>query len=373
MPTKSTADCDTPNAGASATIPTGQNHRSPQPRRIRRRALLLTAIASTTMATILPLAASSSSAAAAAPSVAAAASSAFLPYSADSYFKSTVTGAPIDQALTDSFHTFMATNAAQKGTPYPLIRGVGGNHWGTVYAEGQATDPVWKLTGTVPSAVSQLKTVGFHAPESLGSQLTGTSDSPFVVMDRGSGISVWGAKASVVGTHLITVGAAGFFQHASNGLDRRDPLSNSTTSYRSRGAIPDSMVIRKDVMTQAIATGSDLGYVLHMFMVETNSAAGFVHPMVGAESGQSGWGAEGTRLAVKPTAVLTGCSPTAKVIALTLQRHGAYIGDNAGSQSSFKAEQDNAAKSIWGTSLTSDSLKGCVSWSDFQVVKAGWK
>jgi hypothetical protein len=343
-----------------------QSHRYPQTRRVGHRALLLTAIASTAMATILPLAAASSSAAAAVTSV-------YLPYSADSYFKSSVVGAPIDQALTDSFHTFMATNAAQKATPYPLIRGVGGNHWGTVYAEGQATDPIWKLTGTVPSAVSTLKTVGFHAPESFGAQLTGTTDSPFVVMDQASGISVWGAKASVVGTHLITVGAAGFFQHASNGLDRRDPLSTSNVSYRSRGAIPDSMVIRKDVMTQAIATGSDLGYVLHMFLVETNSAAGFVHPMVGAEPGKNGWGAEGTRIAVKPTAILTGCSPTAKVIALTLQRHGAYIGDNAGSQSSFKAQQDDAAKSIWGSSLTSDSLKGCVSWSDFQVVKAGWK
>ena len=366
MQTTSPRVCEVPHAVASRNGFAGQSHRYPRTRRVGHRALLLTAIASTTMATILPLAAASSSASAAV-------TSAYLPYSADSYFKSSVVGAPIDQALTDSFRTYMATNVQQKGTPYPLIRGVGGNNWGTVYAEGQATDPVWKLTGTVPSAVSQLKTVGFHAPESLGAQLTGTTDSPFVVMDRASGISVWAAKASVVGTHLITVGAAGFFQHASNGLDRRNPMSNSTLNYRSRGAIPDSMVIRKDVMTQAIAAGTDLGYVLHMFMVETSSASGYLPPMVGTESGKTGWGAEGTRIAVKPTAILTGCSPAAKVIALTLQRHGAYLGDNAGSQSGFKAQQDNTAKSIWGTSLTSGALKGCVAWSDFQVVKAGWK
>jgi len=93
--------------------------------------------------------------------------------------------------------SFMATFADQKGTPYPLLNGVGGNKWGMVYAEGSASDPIWTLTGGLPTAVaSHLSALGFHAPAYFGDMLTGTSDSPFVVLDRASGITVWGAGAS---------------------------------------------------------------------------------------------------------------------------------------------------------------------------------
>ena len=302
-------------------------------------------------------------------------SSGDLPYSANSFFKSSLSGAPVDQNLTRSFRAFMASNPDQKGVAYPMIRGVGGNRWGMVFAEGQASDPIWKLTGTVNREVSVLASQGFHAPNSLGASLTGTSDSPFVVVDRASGWSIWAAKARVVGPHTISVGAAGLFEHSSNGLDRRNPRSDSTVNFRSRGAIPDAMVIRKDLMSKAVASGNDLGHVLHMFLVETDSAAGFVHPMVGAESGKSGWGAEGTRIAISPSVNLAsrGCSPEALVIARTLQRHGAYIGDNSGSQSGFKAQQDDANGSIWGSSLSRDELKGCFTWDDMVVIQPGWQ
>ena len=51
-------------------------------------------------------------------------------------------------------------------------------------------DPIWRLTGNVPREVSFLSTTGFHALRWLGAVLTGTSDSPFVVVDRASGVSV---------------------------------------------------------------------------------------------------------------------------------------------------------------------------------------
>ncbi len=295
----------------------------------------------------------------------------FLPYSDSSFFKSTVAGAPVDAAATAAFRAFMAGHPDQAGTGYPVIRGVDGNKWGVVYSEADGSDPIWRLTGSVPSEVARLSSIGFHAPESFGARLTGTSDSPFVVVDRASGITVWGAKASTAGNHVLTVGAAGLFEHASNGLDRRNPRSDSALNFRSRGAIPDAMVIRRDLMDRAIATGGDLGHVLHLFFVETDSAAGFVHPMVGAESGKSGWGAEGQRLAVRPDADLSGCSSQAAVIARTLQRHGTYLGDNAGGATSLKAEQDTAGGSVWGGTLHADELKGCISWADFVVVGAG--
>jgi len=211
--------------------------------------------------------------------------------------------------------------------------------------------------------------VGFHAPEWFGDVLTGTSDSPFVVIDRAQGWSVWGAKSRVVGEHLIEVGAAGLFEHASNGLDRRNPASTSALNFRSRGAIPDAMVIRRDLVNRGVATGGDLGHVLHLFLVETDSAAGYQHPMVGAESDKHGWGAEGQRIAIDQTVDLTtrGLSPEALVIARTLQRYGAYIGDNSGGPSALKAEQENGVRSVWDGRLTADALKG-LTWDDFIVL-----
>lgn len=293
----------------------------------------------------------------------------FVAYTPGSYFRTPLGATKVDTAATRSFRTFMKTHPDQAGTTYPVLRGAGGNKWGMVYAEGTASDPVWRLTGSVPSAVSVLTTRGFRAPEWLGSMLTGTSDSPFVVIDRATGWSVWGAKAKVVGDHLISVGSAGYYEHASNGLHRKNPRSDSTVNFRSRGAIPDAMVIRRDLVDRAAATGGDLGHVLHLFFVETSTAAGFRHPMVGTESGKYGWGAEGQRIAIDPSVDLTrrGLSAEALVIARTLQRYGAYIGDNSGGATALKLEQESAARPVWRGRLGADSLRG-LTWDDFVVV-----
>ena len=298
----------------------------------------------------------------------------FRAYTSDSFFKSQVLGAPVDSARTTAFRSFMKAHIDQSGTPYPVIRGVAGDKLGMPYAMGLADDPVWKLTDTVPSTVEFLKTTGFTAPEYLGAMLTGTSDSPFVVIDRANGMTVWGAQAKVVGPYLISVGAAGAFSHASNGLDRRNPRSDSNSNFRSRGAIPDAMVIRRDLVDWGIANDTDLGHVLHLFMVETLTADGFCHPMVGEESSKHGFGAEGERIAISPTVNVAarGLSPTGLVIARTLQNYGAYFGDNAGAQTALKAEQTSTALDVWGTSLTATTLKN-ITWDDFVVLPQGWQ
>jgi hypothetical protein len=212
----------------------------------------------------------------------------------------------------------------------------------------------------------------------FGKTITGTTDSPFVILDTcgvpsmPKGLTVWGAKAAVASANTVSVGAAGAFQHDSNGLDKRNPKSDSTKNFRSRGAIPDSMVIRKDRLDWAISNNTDLGYVLHMFWWETDSAAGFVHPMIGAESGQAGWGPEGIRIRIKPSVDLTkrGLSASGLAIARTLQVHGAYIGDNAGAGgTALKAEQDYGQ---WGSELNQDTLKG-LTWDDFEFIQRGYQ
>lgn len=292
--------------------------------------------------------------------------------------------APLDTLETERFQDFVRTFPDQQDLPFPKINGLRTaagaiNKWGTAYAAGQSRDPVWKLTGTVPAEVELLQTRGFHAPAWLGDMLTGTSDSPFVVQDYGFGISVWAAKASKVDGSTIRVGSTGYFEHASNGLDRRNPHSDSTVNFRSRGAIPDAMVIRAQRVRQAMADNTGLGHVLHMFFTETNAAAGFCHPMVGCEiNGKNGWGAEGVRIAIRPDVDLARrlLSRPAMVVARTLQEHGAYLGDNAGGGSTLKAEQISKTRDPWrmaGVDLVQDSLKGGITWEDFFVVRRGWQ
>lgn len=308
----------------------------------------------------------------------------FLPYSADSFFKSTLHGAPVDATLTSQFRRFMDTHPEQTAA-YPLIRGTGGNAWGMVYDMGDCTDPLWRLqpakapgTSANPQQWQSLTTnggTGFHAPAGFSDRYTGTNDSPFVVIDRCTGITVWAANATKTGTDTVSVSAFGAFEHDSNGLHKANPRSDSSRNERGRGVIPDSMMIRKDLMDHAKTHRTDLGHVLEIFFVETDSAAGVVHPMVRQESEKYGFGAEGTRIAVDPALDLTArrCSPEALVIARTLQNYGGYLGDNSGSQTTIKAEQESADHPVWNGTLVADELAGCITWDDFVVIKPGWQ
>jgi hypothetical protein len=296
----------------------------------------------------------------------------YVPYSRNSFFKSRVKGAPVNHERTREFHHFMATYPDQRLVHHPRIDGVDGNDWGTVFAVGQHHNPVWRLTGDVQEEVSRLRHRGFHAPAWLGRKLTGTSDSPFCVMDLVSGITVFGTGARHGGLHTISVSSAALTHHNSNGLDRRNPRSNDQRNFSSRGRISDAMVIRHSLVKRGIRHHDDLGHVLHLFLCETSTRAGFCNPMVGNESGNFGWGAEGERIAIAPHVDLTKrkLSPAAMVIARTLQTYGCYIGDNSGSTSAFKAEISR--RPVWRGMLHADSLHG-IHWNDFVVVKRGWQ
>jgi hypothetical protein len=295
----------------------------------------------------------------------------FLPYTSDSYFRTPVAGLSVDPARTAAFRTFMGTFPDQRSVTYPRINGLGGNRWGTAFAMGTAADPIWKLCGSVTSLCSTLAATGFHAPDWLGTVLTSTSDSPFCVVDCGSGFTVFGTKARLVGPRTISVGSAGITYHSSNGLQRTNPFSNDKRNMTSRGRISDAMVIRSDLVSYGVANNTDLGHVLHLFLAETRSSDGYRSPMVGCEGGKYGFGAEGERLAIDPSVDLTtrGLSPEGLVIARTLQRYGCYIGDNAGGASALKAEQETSSHPVWNGRLRQDSLAG-VHWQDFVVLRS---
>lgn len=303
---------------------------------------------------------------------------ALLPYSLDSYFRKPL---PSVTPVSPDSASIVAFAKANDPFDYLKIRGAHGVGWGIATAVADCSDPIYRIgsSGNVPASQQHLRTVGFHAPASVWSDIPPNGDAPFLVVDtcgtsaRPGGLSVWGANTAVSG-QTVTVSAAGSFAHDTNGLDRRNPRSNSQLNERSRGVIPDSMAIRLDVLEQAIRSGTGLGHVLEVFWVETNSAAGFAHPMVGAESGKSGAGAEGQRMRIKPgidLAARPGCNPSTNpvglAIARTLQQHGAYLGDNSGSGSGIKTEQNANFPG-----LDADSLSGCMTWDDVEFLPPGW-
>lgn len=312
------------------------------------------------------------------PAPAAAAATPFVPYAADSFFRKKVKGAPIDDAATAAFRSFMRSHPDQRGIGAPKLTGTGSNQWGTTFHLSEPGDPVWKISGGNQQETAILNTQGFHLASSVVDRIpTGSQDRPFLVVDPIFGYSLF--CADVVpdrSARTIRVSSAAVFYHSSNGLDGRNPRSNDRRNFNSRGRITDSLVIRGDVLKAAIANGTGLGYVLQMFFVETDSSAGFCSPMVGAESGKSGWGAEGVRIAIRPDLRLVdrGLTGGALVIARTLKQHGCYLGDNSGSSSQLKGEQTSPNYNPWaGTNVDVDCLQGKISWDDFVVLPKGWQ
>ena len=322
----------------------------------------------------------------------------FIPYTAGSFLTSPCDTGPVDAAKTTSLRNWVANGfmpssdaaSALAQTNYHGIKlnGVSGNKWGMVFAIGKAGDPIWKLTGyNTSNFPDHLYTTGFHGPTNLGTLITGTSDSPMVVIDPIFGFSMMATKVTYAGGLTINVsngngvspnlaeaGSAGSFWHSSNGLDAGNPRSTDNRNQNSRGRIPDAITIRKDMIEYGIANSTDLGHVLHLFLTETKDADGWCHPMTGNEN-RAGWGGEGWRLRLRSgyNVETSGASPAAKVILRTIKKYGMIIGDNAGGVSTLKLQQDNPADP-WGTLLTQDSLEGYINWStDLEVITPGWQ
>jgi len=302
-----------------------------------------------------------------------------IPYSTDSFFRSRVLSAVVDTYRTAAFQSFMKSHPDQQRKNYPRINGiVADNQWGTNFHLGKSTDPIWKLTGPGLRTETRIAaSQGFHMADSVADRFPGGSqDRPGLMNDPIFGYSVHFADAVPnKATRTISVSSCGVFRHASNGLDGRNPRSSESRNFCSRGRIPDAMVIRGDLVRAAAANGSSLGHVLQMFFVETNTADGFCHPMVGAENDKAGFGAEGLRIAIKPTVDLAarGLVGGALAVARTLQEYGCYLGDNSGASSTLKGEQATAQYSPYAGTNISPTCLSALSWTDFVVVQQGWQ
>lgn len=296
-----------------------------------------------------------------------------LPYGPDSFFQSDTAGLPVDAGLTTSFRNFMASPAGQPTVNWPKVNLNPG--WSGHNHIGQASDPIWRLavgSGGGNSRLDIVETQGVHLSDAIWNSVpTGTQDRLLVVRDPIFGYTV--QCADVVpnkAARTWTASNCGIFWHSSNGLDYRNPQSDDQRNMTSRGRIPDAMQIPRSELDAAVAAGTGVGHVLHIFFVETDSAAGHVHPMVGDEGGNSGWGAEGVRIGIDPSIdlVARGLTGHALALARTLQQNGGYIGDNAGVNTQIKV---GPPADYTGTNLATDVFKGKITWNDFVVYQPG--
>jgi hypothetical protein len=322
-----------------------------------------------------------------------------IPYGSRSLFR---TALPVNAPVSPDNAYFVQWVKAHEPLDYWSIRGAdtprggGFNNYGMPFAQASCTDPVFKLasTASVPNGQEFLKTAGFHAPRAVFTHAMENNDNPVVVQDRcgnssrPAGLTVWMANVRYDGTLVLKTSpgtggnlTGGSFDWRDNGLDYRVQGSNSPNgrSVRSRGIIPDSLVIRDELLRQGMAGahGGTLGHVLVVYLVQTNTAAGFQKPMTLAQPGNAGCGgaahpgicAAGQRIRINPNinlAARAGCTGVARVIARTLQVYGAYIGDNSGSGSGIKAEQNTTVVP------SMDVLQPCMHLSDLQILTKGY-
>ena len=247
------------------------------------------------------------------------------------------------------------------------LAGLGGSPWGVPCFVARESDPYRDVS--LPDTASTLRPIleeGLRTPEHASSALTGTGDSPLVILDpaRGFQVALWQTSADGSGFRAST---ASIYWDDSNGLAPGDANPDGDPRNRGhRGVAPSTMMVQRLEIDQ--------GSIDHVLKVAIPGTAEWhVRPMVGHEPDRGGVIGEGMRLRIKADMDLEryDLSKPAMTIARALQRYGAIIGDNSGARRIvLKVEQDIGQWS--DVELDEDSLAG-IPVDDLVFVEAGWE
>ena len=202
------------------------------------------------------------------------------------------------------------------------------------------------------------------------------SDSQFVVVDPVSG-KVYGAWQAVQDAGPPITWSASWGGVTTIDGDGIDTAGSTTATGLSRYA----GVIRADEIASAAAKNIGLPHAL--FCASDICSPAFVPPAIKSDGDNAGAVAtpipEGTRLQLDPTInvdSIVGITKGEKVIAKTLQTHGAYIGDKGGSRLSFGFEyQRDSTPSNPGSAYVALGLEwdyfdmSHIPWSSLRVLK----
>lgn len=247
-----------------------------------------------------------------------------------------------------------------------LLSGLGQNRWGMPCFDASRSDPTWEVSLANPTQQSRpILEDGLRAPERALTALTGTADSPIVILDRARGyqVALWQTSADTSGFRAVD---AAIYWDDSNGLAPGDENPDGDPrNHGHRGVAPSTMLIRRPEIDHGI------DHVLKAAIPGT--AEWHVRPMVGHEPNRGGVIGQGMRLRIRADVDLDryDLSAPALTIARALQRYGAIVGDNSGADRIvLKVEQDIGQWS--GVDLQIDSL-AAIPVEDLVFVRAGWQ
>jgi hypothetical protein len=199
-----------------------------------------------------------------------------------------------------------------------------------------------------------------------------TSDAAMTIYDVDRGL-VYAMHWSSYDAELDTWSACGgtVYYLGSNGLHGKLHLSDEPRNTGHRGVPPPMYAVRFDEI--------EWGSIDHVLKIAVNAASSdHVFPMVGSDgvSAKPSAPPEGARLRIKPKVDLKklDLSPPALVIARTLQRYGAVIGDQSGGNVNLKVENTIAEGRghLWDGVLDANSLSA-IRLRDYKVVRLGYK
>lgn len=171
-------------------------------------------------------------------------------------------------------------------------------------------------------------------PIPAGTKVPPSPDGHIAILDpiAGKAYGLWQAKYHS-STRTWSASWGGMTDLNGNGIDQ-------TGSATATGIARYAGVITAPEFSRAIASGSGLDHAL--FVSSDIAGAAFVHPAVKSDgANKAGVAApipEGSRLQLDPSInvdAIPGITPAEKVIAKTLQTHGAYVGDQGGARLAF--------------------------------------
>jgi hypothetical protein len=244
----------------------------------------------------------------------------------------------------------------ERDSAYPYIRLVGTESdggWGEPIYWALPTDSVYNVRSTRYSLPDEFKALRIPA----GARPAATADGQMTIYDLTSGgvYKLWQARYDIA-TDRWSAGGGSYYYLRSNGLHGSLAESDEPRNVGHRGNPPALHAVRFDEI--------QAGSIDHVLKISINTpSVGHVWPMTGSDGDSSAPNAppQGARLRIKPEVDLArlDLSPAALVIARTLQKYGAIVGDSSGAPASLKLEntvQEGRGR-LWDGVLSVDSLQ----------------